>query len=578
MVFNFQVELTTTSAAASRPSLRTEWPWALALAIFFAIAAIAVGANRDVPVMDDWTYAWSVERLLHHGRIEVLDWSAVYPVGPAIWGAAWSAVLGFSFATLRFSTLALAFGGSWALYLILRELEAPRHVALLGALSVAANPVFLLLASSFMTDVPFVTFTLLALLCYVRAVRRDDPAMLWWGGLWACLSCLDRQVGVVTPLAALPLLLRPGGVRISRVRAATALAATWGVMIVGSLVLTAWLRPTGEMVKLADRLAWLLQVPLAAYVRWNLFVLSTLAFYALPALLAMATLRGLWRRRALLVVVPAVAAIMLASLGEIPTPLRSGSTWTTSELGGTRLLIGGFASAVQMPWLEMGLRATALLAVGLAAVAVLGDARKGWGSSGVVRRWFEGARAMAVSPSAPLVLYLLGYMALVNVLWFYNDRYFLVLLPVVVALALGRPVARSSGVPQLAWAATIVFAVVAITGTRDTLRFNQAVRDSWQTLVDRGVGPSDIDAGYAWTGWVLYAHPENLAKGLTIRDVPWVTSKRKAPYIISKTRLEGYDVAREVSWTDDGEWPGPDRLLVLKRRADPPAKVKRPSG
>ena len=60
--------------------------------------------------MDDWTYAWSVERLLHHGRIEVLDWSAVYPVGPAIWGAAWSAVLGFSFATLRFSTLALAFG------------------------------------------------------------------------------------------------------------------------------------------------------------------------------------------------------------------------------------------------------------------------------------------------------------------------------------------------------------------------------------------------------------------------------------------------------------------------------------
>ena len=157
-------------------------------------------------------------------------------------------------------------------------------------------------------------------------------------------------------------------------------------MIVGSLVLTAWLRPTGEMVKLADRLAWLLQVPLAAYVRWNLFVLSTLAFYALPALLAMATLRGLWRRRALLVVLPAVAAIMLASLGEIPTPLRSGSTWTTSELGGTRLLIGGFASAVQMPWLEMGLRATALLAVGLAAVAVLAT----HGKAGARRAWCAG--------------------------------------------------------------------------------------------------------------------------------------------------------------------------------------------
>lgn len=569
-------------ASVPRPSLRTEWPWALALAIFFAVVAFAIGASRDVPVMDDWTYAWSVERLLHHGRLEVLDWSAVYPVGPAVWGTAWSMALGFSFATLRFSTLFLALGASWALYLILRELDAPRHVALLGAASVAANPVFLLLASSFMTDVPFVTFTLLALLCYVRAVRRDDPAQLWWGGMWACLSCLDRQVGVVTPIAALPLLLGPRRAGISRATAATALVATWGVMIVGSLVLTAWLRPTGEMVKLADRLAWLLQVPIASYVRWNLYVLSTLAFYALPALLAMATFRGLWRSRALLLAVPGVAAIMLAFLGEIPTPLRPGSTWTMAELGGTRMLVGGFASAVHWPWLETVLRGMALLAVALVAVALNDEVRRGPERSGKVgegpgigRRCLEGAKAMAARPGAPLVMYLLGYLALVNVLWFYNDRYFLVLLPVVAALALGRPAARRA-VPPLAWAVTVVFAVVAITGTRDTLRFNQAVRDSWQALVDRGVGPSDIDAGYAWTGWVLYAHPENLAKGLTVRDVPWVTSKRKLPYLISKTRLEGYDIAREVSWTDDAAWPGPDRLLVLKRRPDPPAK--RPSG
>ena len=84
-----------------RPSLRAEWPFVAALAAWSAVAAIAVQALRDVPVIDDWTYAWSVERLLQHGELRVLDWSAVIPLGHALWGALWSWVLGFSFGTLR---------------------------------------------------------------------------------------------------------------------------------------------------------------------------------------------------------------------------------------------------------------------------------------------------------------------------------------------------------------------------------------------------------------------------------------------------------------------------------------------
>jgi len=55
-----------------------------------------------------------------------------------------------------------------------------------------------------------------------------------------------------------------------------------------------------------------------------------------------------------------------------------------------------------------------------------------------------------------------------------------------------------------------------------------------------------------------------------VKDVPWITSRRQTPYILSKTQLTGYDVARVVAWHDDAPWPGPDRLLVLKRRASPP--------
>jgi hypothetical protein len=360
--------------------------------------------------------------------------------------------------------------------------------------------------------------------------------------------------------------------RIQRSTVAIAIGTSWAVMLAGLIVLTSSMRPTGEMIKLTDRLGYVLQIPVATYVGYNVYILTTMAFYALPALLAMATVRGLWRNGALLVSALAIGALMLAFAGELPLPLRPGSTWTLTEVGGSRALINGGFPAADVPLIGSALRVVGVLAAALLLLSIPGRVPISLPRLPMARRFVAFAArvrqlipAMAVTPRTPLVVYLAGYLLLANVLWMYNDRYLLVLLPVVAALALGRRVLRPE-VPRLAWMVTAVFAVVAVAGTRDAIRFNEAVRDSWQALVDSGVPPSDIDAGYAWTGWVLYAHPENLARGLTVKDVPWITSKRRAPYILSKSRLDGYDVTREVTWGDDAPWPGPDRLLVLKRR------------
>jgi len=553
------------------PSIPTEWRALLILALWFVAVAMAIGVYRNIPVIDDWTYAWSVERLIHDGRIEVLDWSAVYPLAHSLWGAAWSLVLGFSFTTLRLSTLALSLLATCALYLILRELEARPRIALLGALTVAANPVFLLLSSSFMTDVPFVASTLMALLCYTRAMSRGQIHLVWWGGAWACLALLDRQVAIVTPLAALPLLMSHPRGEPKRSAVLLALGTTGVAMLVCSLVMMSLVKPTGEMVKLVDRLQYVLSIPVARYLTTNLYILSTMAFYALPALLAMATVRSLWRRPALFVVTLSLAAIMLVFAGEIPVPLRPGNTWTLAEVGGSRGLVNGQLPPLDMTTIEIVLRGAGLLAFGLALMSLIWPeghaahgARTAFAWRPVVHRLLVAAKTIAMTPRMPLVIYLIAYLLIANVLWFYNDRYLIVALPVLVALALGG---RQHGaeVPRLAWIAVAIFATVAVVGTRDALRFNQGLRDSWQALVDSGVRPSDIDAGYAWNGWWLYAHPENLAKGMTVQDVPWITTERRSTYILSTSALAGYDVAREVAWTDDAPWPGPDRLLVLKR-------------
>ncbi|HVQ14589.1 MAG TPA: hypothetical protein VMS40_13400, partial [Vicinamibacterales bacterium] len=413
--------------------------------------------------------------------------------------------------------------------------------------------------------------TLMALLCYTRAMRRGKIHLVWWGGAWACLAFLDRQVAFVTPLAALPLLMPSprGGPKRSAVL--VALGATWGAMLVSSLVMMSLVKPTGEMLKLVDRLQDLLTIPVTRYLASNLYVLSTIAFYALPALLAMATVRGLWRRPALFVVTLSLAAIMLGLAGEIPVPLRPGNTWTLVEVGGSRGLVNGQRPPSERTTIELLLRGAGLLAFGLALMSLTwpqhhpARARTVSAWRPDLRRRLDAAKTIAMTPRMPLVIYLIAYLLIANVLWFYNDRYLIVLLPVVVALALGG---RQHGaeVPRLAWIVVAIFATVGVLGTRDALRFNQSVRDNWQALVDSGVPASDIDAGYAWNGWWLYAHPENLSDGLTVADVPWITSQRHPTYILSTSVLAGYEVAREVAWTDDAPWPGPDRLLVLKRQ------------
>jgi len=555
---------------AFEPSIRTEWRALLVLALWFVPVAMVIGVQRNIPVIDDWTYAWSVERLFADGRFEVLDWSAVYPLGHSVWGAAWSLVFGFSFVTLRLSTLALSLLATYALYLILRELDARPRVALLGAMTVAANPAFLLLSSSFMTDVPFVAWTLLALLCYIRAIRRGKIHLLWWGGAWACMAFLDRQIAFLTPLAVLPLLMPRPGSEPKRSAVIVALGATWGAMVVCSLVMMSVVKPTGEMLKLVDRLQELLALPVTSYLRTNLYILCTVAFYALPALLAMATVRRLWRKPMLFVVTLSLAAITLGLAGEIPVPLRPGNTWSLVEVGGSRGLINGVLPPLDETTIEIVLRGAGLLAFGLALMSLAwpdsARARTASAWPPVFRQLPDAATTLSMSPRMPLVIYLIAYLVLANMLWFYNDRYLIVLLPVVVALALGG---RQQGaeVPRVAWIPLAIFAAVAVVGTRDALRFNQSLHDSWQSLVDSGIPSSDIDAGYVWNGWWLYAHPENLAKGQTVQDVPWITTGRRSTYILSKSVLTGYDVVREVAWTDDSPWPGPDRFLILKRQA-----------
>src|SRR5262245_49361104 len=112
------------------------------IAAVFVIGALIVRPLRDVPIVDDWTYAWSVDHLLRTGELRIAEISSVYPVLQVVWGGLFAKLFGFSFGVLRLSTVVIAFAGCWALYLTLRELGCGPVWSLLGALALAVHPVY----------------------------------------------------------------------------------------------------------------------------------------------------------------------------------------------------------------------------------------------------------------------------------------------------------------------------------------------------------------------------------------------------------------------------------------------------
>src|SRR3954466_2477347 len=87
------------------------------IAAAFAVSWFLVGGGANVPVIDDWVYAWSVEDLLKTGRLHVLPISAIYPIAQVLWGTLFARLFGFSFAVLRLSTVTASIAGCFAIYL-----------------------------------------------------------------------------------------------------------------------------------------------------------------------------------------------------------------------------------------------------------------------------------------------------------------------------------------------------------------------------------------------------------------------------------------------------------------------------
>ena len=513
-----------------------------------------VYSPAEIPIVDDWTYAWSVEHFLHTGELRMLEWSAHYPLAQVLWGALFSQLFGFSFVVLRLSTLVLAWAGLLAFFLTLREVGIRPFPAGLGTLALWCNPVFFMLSHSFMTDVPFVSAMNTAILFYVRWVNRRRTSDLCLGSVLTLLAFLIRQLGAA--LALIPL----GYLLLARWLGRERWALPWSQLIcllmpfLGIGLTLWWIKAvhgeTRVYLEKAQMLRLILAIDQWVYVRELLHALLHLGLVLWPLAWVMF---GRLSTRALIwasAVIGVLSALCLWHAGALPNPLGIMLTW--DELGLSRELIAGQIVHRQLPRWGQGVVLAVSLSAAVGLVAALWDG---------LRCWPHGVR----HPGTVLLLNGLLQSLLFEALWLYYDRYYLPLLPGFTTLLLAhlRP---TKVMITVGMAGVLLWGTIAVTGTIDYFRYNLTVVEARDWLLRQEVAAVHIDAGYALNGWWLYAHNST---GRPSRgrepDVPWVTGWPPLPYKIANVAEPSYAVVR--SFHRQMLWAASDTIYVLEHTA-----------
>ena len=122
-------------------------------------------------------------------------------IAHSIWGAFFCKIFGFSFTVLRCSTLLLGWLGLIATQAFFKEGGMSKKQAFWATLLVAFNPFYFTNAFTYMTEVPFLCFLMLAAFFALKSINNKGNIHIVYFTFFSIIATLIRQPGVLIPIA-----------------------------------------------------------------------------------------------------------------------------------------------------------------------------------------------------------------------------------------------------------------------------------------------------------------------------------------------------------------------------------------
>jgi dolichyl-phosphate-mannose-protein mannosyltransferase len=485
----------------------------LLITAMWLLGIALVDPRGDFPLDDDWAYGRAVQTLLDTGSVRLHDWAAPNFIAQMFWGAIFCLPAGFSFTALRISTLVLGLIGIFAQFGLLREGGLSNRVALFGALSLAVSPFYVELSNTFMTDVPFVAFCLLALYFLVRGIRGKGRLDTVAGLVFACIALLIRQAGIAIFIAA-----SIAHLATNRWKARTALIAIVPLLLgaVTQFLYQGWLRhtqltPAGYDVQIRVLLHVVTSLSgrtLVLFIGVFISVMTYLGLFSIPSLmlLGLSNLRQLFRCRPATGATCVFAILAAYYLRNRRIPLLPDVLYDFG-LGHPLLYDTETLHLRHGPHAGVWFWLLLTLAGWIGAV-VLFQATLFTLKEACDRRIAPAKRRVLVLLLATGMVYAAPVL-LLGIDKFVFDRYCLVLVPLAVFILFSsapHPGDGNSRFMLSAVASLVLYGMFSIAGTHDYLAWN---RVRWlalnELMQEQNVDPSHIDGGFEFNGWYLYS-------------------------------------------------------------------------
>lgn len=459
------------------------------LLLLFAVAIAIVDPRGNMPLDDDWDFAVATWHFAQTGHFAFTPFTATSLYAQVVWGAAWTRMFGASFFVLRCSTLFLAALTLIVFYELTTRLSRPMRF--LAAAALLFHPIFFWSSFTYMTHIPFVFCTVVALYCFTR----DRPVL---GSLAVIASFFIRQTGVVT---AIPAIILARGRRQKMIAAAPLAVFAVALPLLQHGEFGFHARP-GEApfhgalylfdhFSMAALFVLPVLLPALGALRNRRVVIGAMAFFIARALLFVGFANPAWN--------PILTSTHLFGNVFINFGLGPPTLFDTHMLGYVYPLHLGY-------WARLILTMVSAAAGG-ALVALL-----------IEQRQLEIPYLQVAFASGILAL---------SQLWF--DRYTLdATWPLCFFLPL---VARNVRITAIALIVVAAFDVFAV---HDYLQWNRDRNRAWQSLVATGVSPMNINGGVELNA---------MARDPFQRPRPqWVIRNE---YVLAFNRIDGYDVVQQ---------------------------------
>jgi hypothetical protein len=537
----------------------------LAILGFYLLCILAADPRGEFPLNDDWSYVRSAFSFGSGKGMHVDAWSAPSLVGQAFYGGLLARFFSFRFDVLRFSTLFLSCVTAVLLWSIFTRLKIRKGLASVLLLTWIFNPLQFNLSFTFMTEIPFLFFVVLATYFYVLYLDGRKTIALVSAAAALGYAFLIRQTAIIFVFALIcSILLDLQAPLRKRIRQAALVALPVGAFVAGYY----WWVISGGGVTAAVRMKFnLLHRLTSEQIIGNSYgIFFYLAFVILPALLFLipSRHRAAWNlNKKLAIAVLAIwSTFALAGLGWFhghskPEYLPSSShhermpfllnVLYDSGLGPITLDPVYFGPCPTPVHVRAWQAVTALVVFGsvwMGSMCVFGLLR-----ARTIQKPLRPLFAFARIAFIGIVLFEITFSHLQEGGLF--DRHIVIAaLPFYLLLILftGASDREKDEVSVAGFSAAGIvlaaFMAFSVAATHDYMEWNRIRWDMGRSLLAEGVDPLGIVGGFEFNAW--YNYDTFLARGNISKIRQWWYDRRD--YQISMTPQDGYRIKQKKSY------------------------------